>query len=58
MLKKQSSEVYNFIKIETPAQAFSCEFCKISTHTFSYRKPQVTASDAPDFPFTKSNYKK
>ena len=26
----------NFIKIDTPAQVFSCEFCQISKNTFSY----------------------
>ena len=29
---------------ETLAQVFSCEFCKISTNTFSYRTPPVAAS--------------
>ena len=33
-----------FIKKETLAQAFSCEFCKISENTFSYRTPTVAAS--------------
>ena len=32
-----------FIKKETLAQVFSCEFCKISKHTFSYRTPPVAA---------------
>ena len=32
----------NFIK--TLAQMFSCEFCKISKNTFSYRTPKVAAS--------------
>ena len=35
----------NFIKKETLAQLFSCEFCKISKNTFSYRTPLVVASD-------------
>ena len=30
----------NFIKIDTPAQVFSCEFCGISKSTFFYRTPQ------------------
>ena len=34
----------NFIKKETLAQVFSCEFCKISKNTFLYRTPPVTAS--------------
>ena len=34
----------NFIKKETLAHALSCEFCKISTNTFSYRTPPVAAS--------------
>ena len=29
----------NFIKKETLAQVFSCEFCEISKNTFSYRTP-------------------
>ena len=36
-------EAYNFIKKETLAQVFSCEFCEISS--FSYRAPPVAASD-------------
>ena len=36
-------EACNFIKKETPARVFSCEFCKISS--FSYRTPPVAASD-------------
>ena len=34
----------SFIKKETLVQVFSCEFCKISKNTFSYRTPQVAAS--------------
>ena len=33
------------LKKETLAQVFSCEFCKISKSTFSYRTPLVTASE-------------
>ena len=33
-----------FIKKETLAQVFSCEFCEISKNTFSYRTPPVAAS--------------
>ena len=35
----------NFIKIETMAQVFSCEFCEIYRKNFSYRTPPVTASN-------------
>ena len=38
-------EACNFIKKETLAQLFSCEFCEISKNTFSYRTPLVAASD-------------
>ena len=31
----------NFIKKETLAQVFSCEFCEISKNTFFYRTPLV-----------------
>ena len=31
-------------KKETPAQVFSCEFCKIYKNSFSYRIPPVAAS--------------
>ena len=34
----------NFIKKESLAQMFSCEFCEISKNTFSYRTPPVAAS--------------
>ena len=34
----------NFIKKETLAQVFSCEFSKISKNTFLHRTPQVAAS--------------
>ena len=30
---------WNFIKKETLAQVFSCEFCEISKNTFFYRTP-------------------
>ena len=36
-------EAYNFIKKETLAQVFSCEFCEIFKNTFSYRTPPVAA---------------
>ena len=38
-------QAFKFIKRETLAQAFSCEFCEISKDTFSYRTPPVAASD-------------
>ena len=34
----------SLLKEETLAQVFSCEFCKISRNTFSYRTPLVAAS--------------
>ena len=34
----------NFIKKETLAQVFSCEFCEISKNTFFHRTPLVAAS--------------
>ena len=34
----------NFIKKESLAQMFSCEFCEISNDTFFYRTPTVAAS--------------
>ena len=37
-------EVNNFTKKETLARVYSCEFCKISKTTFSYRTPPVGAS--------------
>ena len=36
----------NFIKKDTLAQVFSCEFCEISINTFVYRTPQVVASES------------
>ena len=38
------AEACNFIKKETQAQVFSCEFCEISKNTFSYRATPVAAS--------------
>ena len=35
----------NFIKKETLAQVFSCEFFKISKYTFCYRTPPLAASE-------------
>ena len=51
LLQKQSSEGVrkykvsgNFIKKETLAQVFYCQFCEISKNTFFYRTPPVAAS--------------
>ena len=38
-------EACNFIKKETLAQVFSCEFCEISKNTFFHRTPLVAASE-------------
>ena len=35
----------NFIKKETLAQVFPCEFCEISKYTFFHRTPLVAASE-------------
>ena len=43
------SEGCNFIKKETLAQVFSCEFCEISKNTFSYRTPPVAGSLSCDY---------
>ena len=37
-------EACNFIKKETLAQVFSCEFCEIAKNTFSLRTSPVAAS--------------
>ena len=37
------AEACNFIKKESLAQVFSCEFCEISKNTFFYTKPPVAA---------------
>ena len=37
-------EAYNFIKNESMAQAFFCEFYEISENTFSHRTPLAAAS--------------
>ena len=44
LIKLQPS-VCNFIKRETLAQVFFCEFCKISENAFSYITPPVAASE-------------
>ena len=40
----QSFQVCNFIKKETLAQVFSCEFCEISKNTFFTEHLRTTAS--------------
>ena len=40
----QSLLACNFIKKETLAQVFSCEFCEISKNTLFHRTPLVAAS--------------
>ena len=40
----QNSQENTFIKKETPAQLFPCEFCKISKNTFFDRPPLMAAS--------------
>ena len=42
-LMKLQASACNFIKKETLAQVFSCEFCEISKNTFSYRTPPRAA---------------
>ena len=37
-------ESYNFIKKETLAHVFSCEFCEIFKNAFLYRTPPMAAS--------------
>ena len=40
----KSLKTCNFIKKETLAHVFSCEFCKISKNNFLYGTPQLAAS--------------
>ena len=44
VVRRCSEKTLNLIKKETLAQVFSCECCKISKNTFSYRAPPVAAS--------------
>ena len=48
-LIKLQAEACNFIKKETQAQVFSCEFCEISKNTFSTEQLRTTASDSSVF---------
>ena len=43
--QENTCEACNFIKKESLAQAFTCEFCGNSKKTFFYRTAPVTASD-------------
>ena len=42
--RKEEAEACNFIKKETLAQVFSCEFCEIFKNTFSTEHLWTTAS--------------
>ena len=44
-LVKLQAEACNFIKYETLAQVFSCEFCETFENTVFYRIPSVAASE-------------
>ena len=44
ILANHRPQACNFIKKETPAQVFSCEFSEIYKNTFYYRTPLVAAS--------------
>ena len=44
-LIKLQAEACNFVKKETLAQVFSCEFHKIFKNIFSYRTPPLAASE-------------
>ena len=41
---KLAGQACNYIKKETLALVFCCEFCEISKNAFPYRTPPVTAS--------------
>ena len=45
----------NFIKKETLAQVFSCEFYEISKNTFFYRTPLVATSKGSMVPLLSLN---
>ena len=47
----------NFIKKDTLAQMFFCEFCEISKNTFYYRTPLVGASDIGFYSFKSCHWK-
>ena len=52
LLINLQAEACNFIKKETLAQVFSCEFFEISKNTFSYVTPPVAASAYTCIAFT------
>ena len=43
-------EAFSFIKKETLAQVFSCDFCEISKRTSAYRTPLVAAFNNSRWP--------
>ena len=43
-LQSSGSQAWNFIKIETLAQVFSCEICEVSKNTFLAEHEWATAS--------------
>ena len=45
MVVEKVAEACNFIKKETLAQMFSCEFCEISKNTFFTEHLLATASE-------------
>ena len=47
--KKKLPQAYNFIKKETLAQVFSCEFWEIFKNTFFQRTPPVAVSASESF---------
>ena len=49
LFNKNAGAACNFIKKETLAQVFSCEFCEISKNTFFYRTPLVAAFVQNDY---------
>ena len=46
ILKLIRPQACNFVKIDTPAQMFSCDFCKYLRTPF-YRTPLVPATEEP-----------
>ena len=45
ILQNSQKKACNFIKKETLAQVFSCEFCEISKNTFFHRIPPAAVSE-------------
>ena len=48
----------NFIKKETLAQLFSCDFCEISKNTIFYRTPLVAAFEPYDIKSLSQHFEK